>query len=200
MIATFESKGWRDFAQRYATTYGWYHTDSGKKVLVRVDEVNERTVQFVDKDEMRYSAVCDKGNIFEFIPAERGVHNLSNGDVVIAERIAARQWKRGLCRDNTSFISLSGQGRIDFTFEVIEEIFSPKPYLAELDSFIEGKRDCVALNPFISFIKHRVFVYDRHEGNLSKKDKTITMVNPTYSQEVRDIVRDSFLDYIVVEK
>lgn len=201
MITTFERKGWRDFSQRYAGTYGWYHSDSGNKILVRVTEVDESSVRFEDKNGIAYSALCDKGNVFEFLPLERAVYNLVNDDVVISERVPARQWKRGICRENTSFQSLSKTGgRMDFSFGLLEEVFSQRPNLFYLDSFLEDKRQNVALNSMISFVGINVCVYNRVVGNVNKKAGEILVTNKIYLQEIRDIVRDSFLPYTVMEK
>lgn len=200
MLASFESKTWRDFSQRYHNTFGWYHTDSGGKILVKVTLVDESIVKFTDKRGITFSAIPDKGNVFEFIPLERAVHNLDDGDVVLSERVPARQWKRGVCRENTSLYSLVSSKRMDFNFDLVEQLYSARPHLSYVDEFMDGKRTSVAINPVFSFVNDSVYVYDRRVGTVKPKTSQIVMEDSTYLQEVRDLMRDSFLNFTVTEK
>lgn len=200
MIEEFTSKSWRDFSQRYRGTYGWYITESKKKILVRVAEVGENTVTFMDGNDFPYKGIADTGNVFEFIPVERGLYNLPS-DLVLCHRKSERQWRRGLCRENTSIISQNTGRGLDITFELLSNLFNPQvPKEEYIQDFIDGERKYVAFDSIFGVTSRQdVVAFDRIIGKYSTKDKSITITEPLYSQEIRDIIRDLMLPITVIE-
>jgi len=197
MIEEFKSEGWRDFSQRYKDTYGWYLTDTGRKVLVQLVDVNDTTLKFAGKEGQTYTAIADKGNCFEFLPLERAVHNTPT-HVYYCSRVPARQWRRGVHQANTSITNLLGGGWAGgekLSFDLLEQIFQENNPTDYIQSFLSGDRVGLALNSMFAMGKNRVYLYNRVIGEY--KNRSITLSNHLFSQEINDLVRDLALPYKV---
>lgn len=186
MREEYKANEWRDFKQRYEGTYGWYETDSGKKVLVLLTEVTDKELRFIDKSENSYTAIPDKGNTFQFLPIERGVHNIT-GDIIYCERIPARQWRRGLHISNTRMTSLLSNKHRAPDFGILEQIFEQKDD-SLLRAFQKNGTGSAALNSTFSIVGKAVKCYSINIGTFLKGK--ITLDNPLFHQEICDVVRD----------
>ena len=198
MRETFSSKSWRDFSQRYAQTFGWYLPEDkpDRKVLVKVLEVAPHTAKFTDESGFIYQASADTGNVFEFIPVERAVYNTEN-DVLLCQRVPARQWRRGLHTSNTQVMSLVTFTTQELTFKLIATIFGPQDWEAYRTAFINKQRANVALDPTFSIIGKKVFAYHGEIGTFAREEGSIILNTPLYQQELSDLARDYQLPYIV---
>lgn len=199
------SENWGDFSQRYKDTYGFLLGESAKKVLVRVDNVSEDSVRFVDDSGHEYFARVDAGVQFEFIPVDMGAYNVRKG-VLLVNRQPARQWKRGICRNNTSIrqVQIYNHSKgvvVDFVaqkldFNLLSEIvWKPYPVDKAIDEFFVSKsRDDLALEKRFVFSKSGVvLLHDVKVGDFKDfSDKftiTVSNIEPIVQQEVYDACR-----------
>ncbi len=179
MKEEFKSAGWKDFQQRFQGTFGWFETANKRPMLVQLTKVSDTRLLFTNKDGMEMIANPDKENVFTFIPVERGVYDTGK-TVVYVERIPNRQWKRGICDENSKIIDLETNDQLRCSFELLESIFS-KP----------SSRG-VVFNNIVAFIGDTVYLYNRVIG--TKDKKAITLSDNLFEQEVSDIVRDHKLN------
>ncbi len=200
MIEEFKSSGAADFRQRYKDTYGWYLTDSGRKVLVQLVDVGENQLKFQGKDGESFTALADKGNRFEFIPLERALYNTPS-TVVYCTRVPARQWRRGIHSANTRIVNLQsgimGSG-VPIDFKILSEILHPEDVSTYVSDYLAKRRDAVALNPMFAFTKETVYLYQRRIGTIM--GDTIALTENLFKQEISDLCRDLQLTYKVVIK
>jgi hypothetical protein len=196
MIEEYKSSSWHDFRQRYQNTYGWYQSDSGKRVLVRVEKVAESSLSFIDREDNVYTALPDKGNQFQFIPVEKGLHNTENG-VVMCERKTARQFQRGLCAANTVLKNLSLNGSIAVEFSSVENIFhnGVNDYLSR---FKKNPKMDVALNDTFGIVNGTIMLYNLRIGTFT--DSKLLLNTNLFAQEVQDLVQKLELPFIVEVK
>lgn len=193
MKAEFKSSEWRDFTQRYHNTYGWFEREGKPSLLVNVAEVNEERMVFIDKQGMKYTALADKGNIFSFIPVIRGMYKCK-GEVTYILRTAARQYKRGICQDNTSIVSLY-QGSQFLDFKIIEDMLNTNVQ-EDIAKFKGGLRDNVLLSNQFSIVGGQVYLYNDVIGKIAKEHVELT--SPLFMQEITDIFRANNIDMEVV--
>lgn len=123
MFEKFFHENSGDFRQRYEGTYGFFVDETGTRMLTKIlaidQESSPRAVHFVDERGVTYTLYADvAGNIgYEFLPPKSMFHNTEYG-VYYTQRRAARQFKRGVCSENTTiFRLLNGsfeQVRVDF--------------------------------------------------------------------------------------
>lgn len=196
MKEEFKSNGWKDFAQRYSDTYGWYETETKNRILVKLEVSNPELLTFYDEKGMTYYAKPDQGNVFEFIPVTRGVYQYNNS-VIYVSRKPARQWKRGICSVNTTLFDLVNQNYVDVNFNNIACIFGNK------DTHIlnKFKKDMsppyVCLNEMFSLVDSSLMVYNTLVGKFNRDKREIKMSVPIFKQEVQDLFRSLSMEVVV---
>ncbi len=187
MKEEFKSDGWRDFAQRYQGTFGFYERENKARLLVQLVKVSETQLTFTDKTGLKYFANPDKGNVFSFIPVERGCYNYG-ADVVTCKRVPARQWKRGLCPENTNISSLREKRSLPVDFTTLEIMFPVEEgrsstQLANFKAYLAGN---VAFDNMFSLVENKLYLYDNLIGTYGMR--TFTLTNHLFKQEVNDLV------------
>jgi hypothetical protein len=191
-----DAQGQRDFIQRYIGTYGWYPTESGKKILVYLEQVVDNQLRFKDVDGTPYRANADTEVFFEFVPLKKGLYNrVKDDDVICVQRRPQRQWQRGVTDNNTNIISLRERakssmnvgGAVGVSFEFLQEILKDREVQAQA-SFFAGERKNVALNRNFAIIGGKVFVFTLQIGTY--KDREITLKDAMFAQEIADLIRD----------
>jgi hypothetical protein len=195
MLDTLTSHNIRDFNARYNHTWGFLVQDNGLKKLVWVSKVTEERVSFNDSAGNKFFGLVDKGMMFEFIPITRGLFNVSYGPsngVILLQRVAARQWQRGISANNTRAYILAGGAFIQHPLDtVIPKIFEGGQTNAKLSAdmvdHILAKGEGVALSRHFAVMQDKMFFFNIEVGTV--KDKKITLTHPTLSQEINDMLR-----------
>jgi hypothetical protein len=184
MKEEFTSSWWKDFHQRYESTYGWYEKENKEKLLVYLAKVSEDQLTFLDKLGVAHYANPDKGNVFTFIPVEKGCYNYGNS-VVATQRVPARQWKRGVCPANTRITDLASGGHMPLNFTSLELIFLPQKN-ENLEKFKKTGHGNVAFTNCLALANNNLYVYQHKIGKL--EDNTFKVDNEVFVQEVKDMV------------
>lgn len=195
MKVEYNSDGYRDFSQRYSGTYGWLEREGKESLLVKLLEVDHASLKFMDKRGMEFFARPDMGNYFSFLPVVKGSY-LYKDDIVVVQRRPARQWKRGICEDNTSITKPSPVGEfkdsLAISFEVLDEIFYPKPNFS-VSIFRETRMGNVVLfNHQFSIYKGLIYVYDMCIGKY--ENGKFILNDGTFLQEIQDLITMNKLD------
>lgn len=187
MKEEFKSDGWKDFSQRYQGTFGFFERENAPRLLVQLVKVGETQLTFTDKAGMSYFANPDRGNVFSFIPVERGSYNFGS-DVVMCSRVPARQWKRGLCIENTHIQSLSDGSSLPVDFTTLEIMFPVKEGRSSipLERFKATLSGNVAFDTMFSLVNNRLFLYEREIGTYT--NHLFTLTNHLFKQEVTDLI------------
>lgn len=183
-LAEFTSNGWRDFNQRYVETYGWY-TSKDKEILVRVESATDSVATFVDADGIQYSANADKGVKFKFVPLNRALIPYKAG-VVLVERKPARQYKRGICAQNTRVRSITNIIAPQLDFELINAYINPTYPVVTKHFTLINKAFCIAGNTYI-------YLYNMIIGHYNPLNNSYSLIYPMFRQEFSDAVRDAGL-------
>lgn len=193
MIESPTSTNIGDFKQRYQGVLGWYIPEEGKsKLLVRVTSVNNERVTFSDKNGGSYHAYVDAGVRFEFLPIVKEWKNTPKSCYFLS-RVPARQYKRGICEDNTSIISFNmttgkytEEQEYKGWYEYIYGIYSYNRTIKEdLKDFLDGKRECTALSKHFAIGNGHVLLYNTIIGSYSGTN--ITLKTDLFLQELTDL-------------
>lgn len=192
MKAEFLSDGWRDFHQRYRNTFGWFERKDGHPVLVKLTHIGEVSLEFTDESGFKYSAFADKGNFFTFLPVTKGCY-LYDNKVVTVERIPARQWRRGICEDNTAISDILGN-YYPIDFQVIKAIFTGQN--VSVEQYKEAKKLPVLLNNQFHIEEMGMYLYNRRIGDFG--GDTIILNEPLFKQELEDLMKQHQLPIRVV--
>lgn len=194
MKDTLTSANHRDFAARYLHTWGFYTSESNKKQLVYVSNVNNRRVRFVDKNQSTpndyYEALVDKGIEFEFIPVNKGYYNTNEGTFLLT-RVPARQWKRGISVENTKCAQLKDTlVNVVLSHKLLSDIFdnSALDYNNIWEQFQKQKRVSAAISPHFALnMNGGFYFFDKQVGVL--KGEIIVLKTNVVFQEVTDVLR-----------
>lgn len=195
MKAEFKSNGWEDFRQRYSGTYGWFEREDKPPILVRVGHVDVESMVFEDDKGIKYTAHSDKGNVFSFIPVIRGMYKCQ-GEITYVQRIPARMYKRGVCEDNTSMMSIY-TGSMPVTFaSILDMVNTSIEYeLHKLKGMLTSKQDVdnILLSRQFSIKRNDVYLYDNLIGSITSPN-TIMLNSPLFTQEITDIFNANKID------
>jgi hypothetical protein len=184
-----------DFKQRYGRSFGFLITpETGQKLLVAITGVSSQKVTFDSVSASGYFVFVDKGVQFEFIPITRGWFRTQQHGAVLLNRVPARQWTRGISRQNTTAAQMSS-GRlypIDLTLQILHDIFvSPIP--EDINTFNSKKEFIV--NKYFLLKSGVVYCYSKEIGVY--KDTTIFLHTDIMVQELSDAIRRQSLPFTV---
>lgn len=189
MRDTYTSENHRDFNARYAHTYGWL-IQGQRRSLVFMEDGDEERFLFTAGTLQTYTAYIDGGAVFEFIPVKMGWFNSKDGEIVFLERHPARQWKRGICADNTWAYKYTPYGvtaeRI--SYQLLASIFTT-PIEVNKD-FVVAKVEAklpVALSQHFAIADGDIYFFKTPIGSM--KNNIITLSNTTVKQELSDCIR-----------
>lgn len=195
MKVEFTSEGYRDFSQRYSGTFGWLERKDKNPVLVQLQNVNSDELTFIDANRIEYFARSDRDNWFSFIPVKKGSYLYKDG-IVVVQRRPARQWKRGICEDNTTITTLGDKQPLSVTFDILSNIFSPQ-YNYTVEKFRSFKGgDLVLFNNQFSIYNNVMYLYDIPIGQY--KEGKLVLESDVFQQEVKDVFMLNRVDVEVV--
>lgn len=116
------------FRQRYQGTFG-YFVKGEEKMLSQITEIRVNDgrpyVEFVDNKGLPYKLYSDSPNEgvgFRFLPPKFQYYNTKEGRPLLIDRIAAKQYSRGICSKNTSVTRMTGD-RLPVDFGTLEKLF-----------------------------------------------------------------------------
>jgi hypothetical protein len=126
MFEKFLSANVGDFKQRYEGTFGFYRDEKGKKMLAQLTEIGNHTCTFSDVRGLEYHLNVDaeKDIGFVFLPPKSGYFNTEQGAHLV-QRIAARQFQRGVSSKNISITLLNAGGQLPqrVGFPILEKVY-----------------------------------------------------------------------------
>jgi hypothetical protein len=197
MRDTYTSENHRDFNARYAYTFGWL-VQGDKQSLVHLQEGDEECFKFTKGTTQTYTAYIDGGAIFEFIPIKMGWFNANDGHIIFLERHPARQWKRGICTENTWAYIHTPWGIVAerVSYQLLESIFvNPIKVDKELILNKVNASLPVALSQHFAVANRAVYLYKTIIATID--NNVITMRNDIVKQELSDCIRRLGLDWSI---
>jgi len=194
MKDTLTSNNHQDFRARYQGTYGYYvDPDTDKRLPVYVASSNQSRVTFNDIDGRELHVRADSGIEFEFIPVDRGFFQVED-QVFYLERVPARQWKRGICNENTRAYLLEDTLR-NFAANYLEIISKMSPLDCRLGWYSNKEGYPVALSKhFAISVANVLYFYNKEIGTVDHATNSIKLYNDMLLQEVTDLFRRNNMD------
>lgn len=195
-----------DFRQRYEGTYGFFSDHkTGKRLLVHLERVDledsPRKVVFRDRRGVDFSIKADVQDEigFEFLPPKSAFYNTMNG-VYYVERVAARQFRRGICDNNCNVYILNERGfrRSGVNFDTLSAIFErPIEIQAAIERFKTGALPALALSPFMAILDGTLYMYKEPIGTLQENTITLKEGGMLFITELQDALKTLQLNYQV---
>jgi len=192
MIESPTSANIADFKQRYSGVYGRLDPD-GKRTSVYVKGVTATKVVFQDVLGAEYYANVNADVNFEFLPAEKAWYKTSKG-MFFMQRIPARQWKRGVCPDNTLIREVTTSGlnlgmvQTSWNAAVFSILDEPQDYKKMVDHYLrDATVQFTPLSRHFAVIVTGVYFFSIPVGTINKDNRTITLLNSMVYQEIVDL-------------
>lgn len=179
MLDTPTQDNYRDFRARYRCTFGWYIDAKYGKLLVVIKDVDEHVVRFSGLQGEEYHAKVGANILFEFSQIAHGWYSSVDGPRLLIRR-PQRQWKRGICEENTYLYVNAGNWLQSIPLSLVElnKCFTGK------DGYSDGD---FVLSKYFACIGNTLYMKDmpvgKREGNVLKLPNTLV------HQELSDIVR-----------
>jgi hypothetical protein len=107
--------------------------------------------------------------------------------VYMLQRIPARQYRRGLCSDNTQMMNVITGLRIDINFTTLKSFITKQPYLSFKQAFeYKGKAQHLTLTSRMSFNRRtgEIYMDFRIIAHYDRTKRSITLVNKNFAQEI----------------
>jgi hypothetical protein len=194
MFEKFLSTNSRDFRQRYEGTWGFYRDEKKKRMLAQLVSITENVCNFVDSRGVQYRLNIDaeKDIGFEFLPPRSGYFNTDKGAFLV-QRVAARQFQRGISERNVTVAVLISGGhlnqRVDFT--TLGKVYeNTVPYKDAREAFEKKATPSWALSPqFALDGGGLVWVLAERIGKYTQKDSNyiFTLDDPSlWRTEIAD--------------
>lgn len=203
MIATPTGRNIGDFKQRYQGVVGFLRPAGRDRTLVFVYNVSSSKVTFRDHNNHEYYANVDSGVEFEFIPTQRAWYNTSNGTYYL-QRVPARQWRRGICADNTAFIQLHkdtiGQCDEDWKMVAFNVMGNTLSYPDGVTAYLKGERPTCALSKHFALGQSVVYFCNLQVGTYSNRIITLKEEYGMLLQELSDVCKRNNFPFTVVVK
>ena len=189
----FTSENWHDIERYYNKTYiklGEY----GDK-LFYISSVSPHEIMGTTEDgELFKIKLHDTPYEVNYLLPHKGVFQLGNKSALLY-RIPAKQYKRGLCSENTRVTYIDGSGEFNHPtmgFETLKQYVTKQAY-PSLETAM--KNECglisVALSPFLTYVPkgHMLMIYNTKVAKLSKG--VFRMECPLFLNEVAQVVEGS---------
>lgn len=183
-----------DFKQRYQGVMGWLNPNKPDgRCAVYVSNVNSQKVTFKDAKGNEYYANVNTGVQFEFLPTQRAWYNTKDS-VFLVQRIPARQWKRGVCPDNTSIGEVRGGSlygspvEIEWRNAAFDVMTAVIPYKQAVAEFLAKGRSSVALSKHFTISGSVLFFLNLNAGMFVDNTITLRKDLDMIRQELQDLI------------
>jgi len=192
MLDTLKSDTFRDFSQRYRHTFGWL-VNKNKDIPVYIRDVSDTVVSFQGLNGEEYFAYADKDVMFKFLPLKRRITVGSDGNLYTISRHPARQYRRGVCADNTHITQLTPTGAISRRVDVptINTIVS--------GDGVKTGTGIVKMSDQFAIVGAIIYLYEYTIGTVDTSSGI--MIDKKYLnfiQELRDAIRNGSFKYRIL--
>lgn len=171
MFEKFLSSNLDSFRQRYEGTYGFYRDENRKRLLTRLDSIDNQRCVFVDAQGVEYRLNPDtqKEIGFEFLPPKSQWYNTERG-AMYTQRIAQRQFSRGVTDKNLE-IQLLKNGSLStvrINFANLDAVYNSSISVADA---IKNPEISVAVSPQFALSGGLVFLLREEIGEYKQEEK-----------------------------
>ena len=172
-------------------------------LLIRVDRVNRDYVQGIGEDDSRYVIHLSGDpelafNVDYILPHKS--YFVHNNNACLLTRVPARQYKRGLCSENTEVYQLTskeGFNKLEITVDLLKS-YTRKPAFSTLAEVAQGGKSSFALAPrFAIALDGNIFCDTTRIGRFNPKERVIYTRHKLFETDLKKLCGDYVRGVIV---
>jgi hypothetical protein len=194
----FTSANHQDIKRYYEHTYVKF--DEFGDRLFYIDHVDQFKVSGTDDNDTAFELYLDNVHpyVVNYLLPHKAVFQWKDS-VYLLQRIPARQYKRGLCAENTMITNVATSQLVDLGFQVLKAFVSKPSYASFTSAFTSKiKTKAVALTTRMSYLRTGTLLMDNIKiATFNFDTKKIHMLRKNFTDEIKQHMR-SHNDYYEV--
>jgi len=195
----FISSNWRDIDKYYSSTFVKF-SEFGDKLFF-ITQVSPEMVQGIDEDDTAFQLhLSDKyPYTVNYLLPHKATFQW-NDSVYLLQRIPARQYRRGLCADNTMITNVVTGSKLELDFSALKAFVAKPRYSSFTDAFTgKSKRKSVALTSRMTYQRTGFILIDSNKvAQYDYSLKKIIMIRPIFTPEIQQHMLDNNEHYEVI--
>lgn len=202
MRATREN--WKDIEKYFSRTYVKF-TEFPEEIFF-IDRVDKNRIYAEDQKGDEFHILLENEYDLDYVLPQKTTYQLGN-HACILNRIPARQWKRGICKENTTLVKINtqgGQAPMSLTFEALKG-FVNKPkhfdFIEIAQSFDHGNMmDSYAVTPRMCISRNGLMFIDGIVCGHFNAPKKKMIIDKLLSKDIKNILfmkkEDKFFEVV----
>jgi hypothetical protein len=195
----FTSSNWRDIQKYYEGTYVKF-SEFGDKLFM-IHQVRPDGISGVDEDNTAFEMYLSDAAPYtvNFILPHKATFQWKDS-VYLLQRIPARQYRRGLCSDNTMITNVATGTAVDVGFPALKAFVGKPSYSSFSNAFnTKAKTKAIALSPRMSYLRSgKILIDNRTIAMFDYTTKRISMMHKIFLPEIMQHMVDHNEHYEVL--
>jgi hypothetical protein len=194
------SSNWQDIRKYYEHTYVKFNEFGDK--LFYIAEVGPSIIRGIDDTQTDFELYLsdDAPYYLDYLLPHKAVFQYKDS-VALLQRIPARQYRRGLCSDNTQILNVASGSKYDLGFPTLKAFVSKPSYASFSEAFnCKAKVKAVALSNRMTYMRTGQILIDHTTvAHYDYTTKKITMARPIFLPEIMQHMVDHNEVYEVIK-
>lgn len=195
----FTSSNWQDIRKYYEGTYVKF-TEFGDR-LFYISQVRPDGISGMDDEQTAFEMYLSDAAPYtvNFTLPHKATFQWKDS-VYLLQRIPARQYRRGLCSDNTMITNVATGTSVDVGFQSLKAFVSKPSYSSFSNAFnTKVKTKAIALSPRMSYLRSGSILIDNKKiAVFSYETKKISMIHRIFLPEIMQHMVDHNEHYEVI--
>ena len=195
----FTSSNWQDIRKYYEGTYVKF-TEFGDR-LFYIGQVRPDGISGMDDEQTAFEMYLSDAAPYtvNFTLPHKATFQWKDS-VYLLQRIPARQYRRGLCSDNTMITNVATGTSVDVGFQSLKAFVSKPSYSSFSNAFnTKAKTKAIALSPRMSYLRSGSILIDNKKiAVFSYETKKISMIHRIFLPEIMQHMVDHNEHYEVI--
>lgn len=171
--------------------------------LYYIRDVNHHLIRGTDQDGTEFELYLSNEHPYEvdYVLPNKSFFQLAKSACLL-QRIPAKQYRRGLCHENTRITRIGKAGNLvalDLSFDVLKA-FVAKQQFPSLKTILlqKAKPVSIALSPRFAYVPdaNAIFADTTAVAFVDKKEKTILMIHPIFKPEIQELAKNTDLEFV----
>lgn len=183
---------WRDIERYFSGTFVKFREHGDR--LFYIDRVRETEITGTCEGDDPFIVYMHNDHPYEldYVLPRKAVFQYKN-DALILQRMPARQYRRGLCDDNTRITKTTGGDRLPLSFTLLSAFVTKQKYFNPEEALFgkTGARRSLALSNRMSFDKQTArLLIDMTPIAQLDRDRGILQANGLFADEIKSVFKN----------